>query len=211
MGLDKRIGPAFLDAGLGWGGSCFPKDVQALVNMAANDGCHPQLLRAVMEINHDQRRQVVIKLQQTPGQPARAGRSASWAWPSSPTPTTCATRPRSTSSPAAGEGATVKAYDPVAMDAARRLLPDVDLLRRRLRGGRGLRRLVVVTEWNEFKQLDMAAVQRADAPAGAGRRPQHLRPGEMRELGFVYRGIGRGYNGVETGVALGSSRPRLVG
>src|SRR5437870_9333901 len=62
MGYDKRIGRAFLDAGLGYGGSCFPKDVRALAHMAGQEGLHPQLLRAVMDINHDQRRLVVTKL-----------------------------------------------------------------------------------------------------------------------------------------------------
>src|SRR5437764_4652499 len=62
MGYDKRIGRAFLDAGLGYGGSCFPKDVRALAHMAGEAGLHPQLLNAVMEINHDQRRLIVTKL-----------------------------------------------------------------------------------------------------------------------------------------------------
>src|SRR5918995_613402 len=68
MGLDARIGPAFLDAGVGYGGSCFPKDVQALAHMAALSGCHPQLLRAVMEINRDARRSVVLKLRAALGE-----------------------------------------------------------------------------------------------------------------------------------------------
>ena len=67
MGYDKRIGPHFLDAGIGYGGSCFPKDVQALAHMAAVHGCHPQLLRAVMDINRDQRRQVIHKLRELLG------------------------------------------------------------------------------------------------------------------------------------------------
>ncbi len=67
MGLDKRIGPAFLEAGLGWGGSCFPKDVKALAHMAVLHGTQPQLLQAVMEINRNQRRRVVYKLRKALG------------------------------------------------------------------------------------------------------------------------------------------------
>src|ERR687884_933872 len=67
MGRDARIGRAFLDAGLGWGGSCFPKDVKALAHMAAISGCHPQLLRTVIEINKDQRLKVIQKLQEALG------------------------------------------------------------------------------------------------------------------------------------------------
>src|SRR5260221_13940870 len=67
MGYDKRIGRSFLDAGLGYGGSCFPKDVRALAHMADEAGLHPQMLRAVMDINHDQRRLVVTKLTSTLG------------------------------------------------------------------------------------------------------------------------------------------------
>ena len=65
--MDKRIGHAFLDAGLGWGGSCFPKDVKALAHMAVLHGTHPQLLQAVMEINRNQRRRVVLKLRKALG------------------------------------------------------------------------------------------------------------------------------------------------
>ena len=67
MGLDKRIGPEFLDAGLGWGGSCFPKDVKALAHMAVLHGTHPQLLQAVMDINRNQRRRVVLHLRKELG------------------------------------------------------------------------------------------------------------------------------------------------
>ena len=67
MGMDKRIGPAFLDAGLGWGGSCFPKDVKALAHMAETHDTHPQLLRAVMDINFNQRKHAVEKLEKALG------------------------------------------------------------------------------------------------------------------------------------------------
>jgi nucleotide sugar dehydrogenase len=82
MGLDKRIGPAFLEAGLGWGGSCFPKDVKALAHMAVLHGTQPQLLQAVMEINRNQRRRVVYKLRKALGS-LNDRPSVCWASPSS--------------------------------------------------------------------------------------------------------------------------------
>ena len=94
MGFDKRIGRAFLDAGIGYGGSCFPKDVLALAHMAKVRGRHPQLIQAVMDINADRRKQVVDKLVELLGGICAARRSACWGWPSSPTPTICATRRR---------------------------------------------------------------------------------------------------------------------
>jgi UDPglucose 6-dehydrogenase len=90
MGMDQRIGPQFLGAGVGWGGSCFPKDVKALAHMATTHGAHPQLLRAVMEINYDQRKRVIQKLRDILG--------GFRAWPSSPIPMTCEMRPPSRSS-----------------------------------------------------------------------------------------------------------------
>ena len=93
MGYDKRIGTMFLDAGLGYGGSCFPKDVKALAYMAAEKGRHPQLLHAVMEINDDRRRMAVDRMQRDARRPERQDRSACWGCPSSPTPTICAMRP----------------------------------------------------------------------------------------------------------------------
>ena len=94
MGYDKRIGPHFLSAGLGYGGSCFPKDVKALEHMALVHGSHPSLLRAVMEINRDARRWAILNLRDSwAARWIRSG-SACWDWPSSPTPTTSASRRR---------------------------------------------------------------------------------------------------------------------
>ena len=178
MGYDKRIGRAFLEAGLGYGGSCFPKDVKALEYMAAANGCHPQLLRAVMEINRDQRRQVVLKLRQRAGPPERqddrrAGpvlqaqhrRHARRAVGRDHRPAAARRRDRSRPTirwpwptPAAICPTSPTATTPTAV-------------------ADGSDALVIVTEWNEFKQLDMARIKEQHAPAGAGGRAQHLRAG----------------------------------
>ena len=191
MGYDKRIGHAFLDAGLGWGGSCFPKDVRALAHMAAIHGCHPQLLRAVMEINHDQRRQVVQKLRDQLGslyQKVVAILGLSFK-PNTDdmrdAPSVEVIRLLQT------EGAMVRAYDPVAASVAAKILPDVELCASAYEAARGADALVVATEWNEFKHLDLEKIR------DSMRRPVVVdgrniyEPSIMRQLGFTYQGIGR--------------------
>jgi len=193
MGYDKRIGHHFLDAGLGYGGSCFPKDVKALAHMASIHGRHPQLLRAVMEINKDQRIRVIQKLRNQLGklQDRTIGLLG------------LAFKPNTDDlreAPAVeiahllqNEGAHVKGYDPVAMPLAARLIPGIELAKDAYDLARGCDAIVVVTEWNEFKHLDLAKVK-------ALMRQPILLDGrniydaeQMRNLGFKYRGMGRGY------------------
>jgi len=195
MGYDKRIGSAFLDAGVGYGGSCFPKDVKALAHMAATHGRHPQLLHAVMEINTDQRRQVVRKLREVMGDVRETtigllGLAFK--------PNTDDMREAPSASIAhylISEGAQVRAYDPAAMDNARRMLPEVELASDPYSLATGCDALVIVTEWNEFKQLDLLRVRKVM------RRPILIDgrniydPAEVQKLGFTYRGVGRGHNG----------------
>ncbi|MFQ5594354.1 MAG: UDP-glucose dehydrogenase family protein [Anaerolineae bacterium] len=195
MGYDKRIGHAYLDAGIGWGGSCFPKDVKALAHMAAIHGTHPQLLRAVIEINRDRRRQVVRKLRNILG---RLEGTTVGVLGLSFKPNTDDMR----EAPAAeiihmlqNEGVQIKAYDPVAMDNAHRYVDQVELCDDAYRVAEGSDALVIATEWNEFKQLDLARIH------DLMRRPVIIdgrniyEPDKMAELGFVYQGMGRGYNG----------------
>jgi len=192
MGLDKRIGTAFLDAGLGYGGSCFPKDVKALAHMAAVNGCHPQLLRAVMEINRDARRSVMWKLRQRLGSLEDRligilGLSFK--------PNTDDLR----ESPALeiihllrAEGARLQLYDPVAMDKARRIIKGVEFCEDAYAAAAGAEALVLVTDWNEFKQLDMARLKAAMAyPLFIDGRNIHD-PEQLRRVGFEYYGVGRG-------------------
>ncbi len=193
MGYDKRIGHHFLDAGLGYGGSCFPKDVKALAHMASIHGRHPQLLRAVMEINKDQRLRVIQKLRDQLGklQDHTIGLLG------------LAFKPNTDDLREApsveiahllqNEGAHVKGYDPVAMPMAERLIPGIELAKDAYDLARGCDAIVVVTEWNEFKHLDLAKVK-------ALMRQPILLDGrnvydaeQMKSLGFKYRGMGRGY------------------
>ncbi|MDP2659761.1 MAG: UDP-glucose/GDP-mannose dehydrogenase family protein [Dehalococcoidia bacterium] len=193
MGLDKRIGPSFLDAGLGYGGSCFPKDVQALAHMAAIHGRHPQLLRAVMDINRDQRRVVVQRLRQLFG--SLEGRTIGILGLSFK-PNTDDMREAASVEVFAllkQEGATVKAYDPEAAELARPLMVGVVTCVDPYEVARDADALVIVTEWNEFKQLDLAKVKSLlKYPVLLDGR-NVFEPQVMMEMGFIYYGIGRGY------------------
>jgi UDPglucose 6-dehydrogenase len=192
MGYDRRIGHAFLNAGLGWGGSCFPKDVQALAYMASSHGTHPQLLRAVIDINRFQRRRVVHQLREWLG---NLDERVIGFLGLSFKPNTDDMR----SAPSIelahllyNEGAQVKAYDPAAMENARRVLPNVELCADPYLVAEGSDALIVITEWNEFKQLDKrrlrAVVRQPYLIDGRNVYDCH----EMAQLGFVYWGMGRG-------------------
>jgi UDPglucose 6-dehydrogenase len=195
MGYDKRIGPMFLDAGLGYGGSCFPKDVKALAYMAEQMGRHPQLLHAVMEINDDRRPMVVEHLKEMLGD--LNGKTVGLLGLSfKPNTDDMRDAPAITlAEMLLASGATVRAYDPVAMEIARPLMPSVEMSKDPYIMARGCNALMVVTEWNEFKQLDLERVK------GLMRTPVILDgrniydPNVMVKLGFHYRGVGRGYNG----------------
>jgi len=194
MGYDKRIGHSYLDAGVGWGGSCFPKDVKALAHMAAIHGCHPQLLRAVIEINRDQRRRVVQSLRDLLG--TLHGKTVGILG--------LAFKPNTDDmreAPAVeiihllqNEGATVKVFDPVAMERAREYVPGVTYCEDAYEAAEGSDGLVVVTDWNEFKHLDMGRIKESMAQPVLIDGRNIYEPKRMQELGFVYRGIGRGYD-----------------
>ncbi len=193
MGYDKRIGGSYLDAGIGYGGSCFPKDVKALEHMASIHGRHPQLLRAVMEINRDQRRLVVQKLRDllsTLDEKIIGVLGLAFK------PNTDDMR----DAPAAeiihllqNERARIKAYDPVAMEVAKGVLSDVTYCANPYEVAEGSDALVVMTEWNEFKHLAMARIQETMRQPILidGRNMYDVE--EMQSLGFVYRGMGRGH------------------
>ncbi|MFH1486180.1 MAG: nucleotide sugar dehydrogenase, partial [Chloroflexota bacterium] len=192
MGLDRRIGSAYLEAGIGFGGSCFPKDVSALAHMAAIHGCHPQLLRAVMEINRDQRRMVVQRLRDILG-PLHGLTIGMLGLSFKPDTDDMRNAPSvEIVHLLKNEGAEIRAYDPAAQEKARKLIKGITLCPDAYSVAEGSDALVVTTEWNEFKQLDRVRIKRLM------RRPVIIdgrniyEPDEMRELGFIYCGVGRG-------------------
>ncbi|HEV2216621.1 MAG TPA: UDP-glucose/GDP-mannose dehydrogenase family protein [Candidatus Dormibacteraeota bacterium] len=191
MGLDKRIGPSYLDAGIGYGGSCFPKDVKALAALAERFDYHPELLHAVMDINRDQRMLVIDKLREclstlhdkVVGLLGLAFK-----------PNTDDLREAPSLDIARvllAAGAHVRGYDPAAMERTRTLLPELEYTKDAYELASGADALVVVTEWNEFRQLDLMRLKTAmRTPVVIDGRNIYV-PATMRGLGFTYRGIGR--------------------
>jgi UDPglucose 6-dehydrogenase len=192
MGYDKRIGRAFLDAGIGYGGSCFPKDVKALEYMALLHGAHPQLLRAVMEINRDQRRHIVHQLRDVLGS-LRDRKIGLLGLAFKPNTDDMRDAPSvDIAHMLLREGAEVCAYDPVAHGVAERVIPQMPLAQSPYEMAKGCDALVLVTEWNEFKHLDLARLKSAmRTPVFVdGRNVYNVE--ELEAAGFIYRGIGRG-------------------
>jgi len=195
MGYDKRIGQSFLDAGLGYGGSCFPKDVKALAYMAVEKGRHPQLLHAVMDINDDRRPMAVNRLQDLLGD--LNGRTIGILGLSFK-PNTDDMRDAPSIDIARSllaHGAKVRAYDPVAMEIAAPLMPGVEMISDPYVLADGCDALMVITEWNEFKQLDLDRVRNLMKQPVLFDGRNIYDPEVMKRLGFQYRGFGRGYNG----------------
>lgn len=196
MGYDKRIGPHFLQAGVGFGGSCFPKDVKALANMAQTHGMHPQLLNAVMEINAFQRRQITLKAREMLGGNLNGKTIALLGLAFKQNTDDTRESPALTVARSLlNQGAVVKAYDPVAMDNACSEVPDLIPCENPYGAAEDAEALLVLTPWNEFKQLDMRRIrQLMKRPIMIDGRNMY-NPDELRLLGFKYRGVGRGYNG----------------
>ncbi len=188
IGLDRRIGPSFLRAGIGYGGSCFPKDSLALKQLAANSGYHFQLLNAVIEVNELQKRRVIGKLKEHLG--SLRGTSVALLGLAFK-PNTDDTR-EAPSLVLAGrlvaEGAEVRAWDPIANGD---LLPQATVHGSPLEALEGADAAVLVTEWPELAVLDWGeAARRMRKPILVDGRNM-LDPQHMRAAGFVYEGIGR--------------------
>ncbi|GAB4326991.1 MAG: UDP-glucose/GDP-mannose dehydrogenase family protein [Phototrophicales bacterium] len=202
MGFDKRIGHHFLQAGVGYGGSCFPKDVAALAHMAQTHGMHPQLLHAVMEINAFQRKHVALKLHdlldgslkgKTIGVLGLAFKENTDDIRESPA--------LAIITHLLEQGAIVKAYDPVAMENALEEIPAINGCADPYEVAKDADALVIATPWNEFKQLDMVRIRdMMKTPILLDGRNIY-EPRIMQSLGFTYRGVGRGYDGA------GNSQP----
>jgi UDPglucose 6-dehydrogenase len=191
VGLDDRIGPKFLHAGVGYGGSCFTKDVSALKLLAANSGYHFQLLGSVIEVNELQKRRVVAKLQRHLGD--LAGKRVAVLGLAFK-PNTDDMRGASSLVLAArleAEGAHVQAYDPVAEEEARKIMPQLDCAASVLEVVSGADAVVLVTEWAEFLALDWNEVAAAMAGALVIDGRNALDQDAVRAAGLVYEGIGR--------------------
>ena len=191
IGLDHRLGPHFLRAGIGWGGSCFPKDGVALKQLASNSGYHFQLLSAVIEVNELQKRRVVQKLQKHLGK-LRGKRVALLGLAFKPNTDDMREAPSLVlASRLLAEGATVRAWDPVAMPEARKHLHGVEFAESVLDAVADADAAVIVTEWDELRDLASAEVRDAIATPLIVDGRNLLDPETARAAGFTYEGIGR--------------------
>jgi UDPglucose 6-dehydrogenase len=192
MGLDDRIGPKFLQAGVGFGGSCFPKDVQALKQLAGNTGYHFQLLTAVVEVNELQKRRTISKLQKHLG--SLAGKEVALLGVAFKPDTDDVREATSLvlAGRLAGEGAQVRAFDPVAGAKAEDMLAGAHIAESALDAIDGADAVVLVTEWPEFRELDWTGEikRRMRVPLVVDGR-NFLDREQLVEAGFTYEGIGR--------------------
>jgi UDPglucose 6-dehydrogenase len=195
MGYDKRIGHHFLEAGVGFGGSCFPKDVSALAYMAQIHGTHPQLLKSVMDINDTQRRQIVLKLRDMLGSlDGKVIGILGLAFKEN-TDDIRESPALDIANKLHKQDAIVRGYDPVAGENAARVAPYLQLCDDPYELAQGCDALVIATPWNEFKSLDMERIcQAMKRPIMIDGRNLYD-PAQMKALGFQYRGVGRGYRG----------------
>ena len=192
MGLDPRIGRSFLNAGVGFGGLCFPKDLEAFIKISEEVGYDFELLKAVRKINEDQKRRFTAKIQR-----------ALWVLKGKTIGVLGLSFKPSTDdmryAPAIdiiqflqGEGASIRAFDPQAMATAAKLLPKVKLCRDPYEVARGADCLAILTEWNEFRELDFKRIKRLLRQPLVVDGRNIYEPERMRKLGFRYFGIGRG-------------------
>ena len=194
MGYDNRIGPMFLDAGLGYGGSCFPKDVKALAYMAAEKGGHPQLLHAVMDINNDRRRMAIERITEMLGD--LDGKVIGLLGLSFK-PNTDDMRDAPSidiANALMAAGAQVRGTDPVATDVASQVMPNVEMFCDIYTMAKGCDALMVVTEWNEFKQIDWNLIRDLMRQPVIFDGRNIYDPAVMKRMGFAYRAMGRGYS-----------------
>ena len=192
MGLDDRIGHKFLQAGIGFGGSCFPKDVNALKQLAGNSGYHFQLLNAVIEVNELQKRRVIGKLQKHLG--SLVGKTIALLGLAFK-PNTDDMRDASSlvlSARLQADGAHIRVFDPVAEGEARTLIRGVHFATDVLDAVQGADAVVLVTEWKQFITLDWGQVGERMAGSLVLDGRNALDPVAIVAAGLTYEGIGRG-------------------
>jgi UDPglucose 6-dehydrogenase len=191
IGMDRRIGSKFLHPGPGFGGSCFPKDTQALASVARDFGRDSIIVDAVIEVNRRQRQAMVPKIEKLVGE--LKGKTVAILGLAFK-PETDDMREAPAIDIIAGlldRGATVRAYDPVAMSEAAKVLPQVSFASDEYEAVTDADALVFVTEWNQFRALDMGRVRDLMKTPRIADLRNIYDPTDMRELGFEYVGVGR--------------------
>ena len=193
IGADDRIGSRFLYAGCGYGGSCFPKDVKALIKTAEENHCDMQILKAVERVNESQKELLYRRLSHYFERNLSEKRIAVWGLSFKPETDDMREAPSLVLiDKLCGAGARVKVYDPVAMSECRRRIGDkVEYARNIYEAVADADALLIVTEWKEFRMPDWTAVLRVMKSPVIFDGRNIYDPDEMKELGFVYHSIGR--------------------
>ena len=191
MGYDKRIGRDFLNAGVGYGGTCLPKDIAAFIKIAEEIGYDFELLKAIQKINDRQRQQIVSKVKsllwnldgKTVGILGLSFKPETDDMREAPSIDIIRRLQE--------EGVNVKAYDPQAMENARKIIQGVKYCESLYEVAEASDALIILTEWDDFKQMDLIRIK------GLLRQPVIIDgrnifdPLQMKELGFIYKGVGR--------------------
>jgi UDPglucose 6-dehydrogenase len=192
MGLDKRIGPKFLHAGPGFGGSCFPKDTAAIARLAAQKGYTFRIVEAVMQVNARQRLVMVDKIRQALGGEVAGKTIACLGLTFKPNTDDMRDAPSLVILPAlAGEGARVRTFDPAGMEAAVEMMPQLTYCADAYDACQGADCLVFMTEWNQFRSLDWQRVQEAMAGKVVVDLRNVYQPERMAAAGLDYHSVGR--------------------
>ncbi|HEX8708627.1 MAG TPA: UDP-glucose/GDP-mannose dehydrogenase family protein [Pyrinomonadaceae bacterium] len=191
IGMDGRIGRKFLHPGPGFGGSCFPKDTQALASVAREFGGDALIVDAVIEVNKRQRAAMIPKIEKLAG--GLQGKAVAVLGLSFKPETDDMREAPSVDiiNGLAGRGASIRAFDPVAMSEAARILPGISYAEDEYTAVAGADVLVFMTEWNQFRALDMERVRNLMRSPKIADLRNIYEPGAMRELGFDYVGVGR--------------------
>ncbi len=192
IGLDKRIGSSFLHAGAGYGGSCFPKDVKALIAIARGYGYQFKLLEDVEAINAQAMEAIVEKAKKMLNSKLEGKTISMFGLSFKPDTDDMRDAPSIVISKALQKlGANVKAYDPIAMENARRILPTITYCTDAYETAKDTDLLIVITEWNEFRQLDLEKIKKSMKKPRVIDARNIYDPEKMKELGFTYVGVGR--------------------
>jgi len=200
IGLDKRIGPKFLHAGPGYGGSCFPKDTLALVKTAQDHAAPLRIVETVAAVNDQRKRAMARKVIQACGGSVREKTIAVLGLTFKPNTDDMRDAPSIAVITALEDaGAIVRGYDPEGMEQASKVLPGLLLARSAYECIAGADAMVIVTEWNEFRALDLVRVKSLLASPVVVDLRNIYRPEDMARMGFVYRSVGRGQHEARPG------------
>ena len=195
MGYDRRIGEHFLQAGLGFGGSCFGKDLKALIHKCGRHGCDPQMLQSILDINDNQPIRFVDRVSSVLGG-LKDRKIAVLGLAFKPnTDDMRDAKSIDVIGKLISEGAVVQAYDPIAMDNCRRIFPQIIYCENPYEAADGTSAILLVTEWNEFRFLNFDQIKEVVQRPLIFDGWNMYDPQRMRRMGFEYHGIGRATNG----------------